>query len=132
MGDTTKMSGIVSVLAASATLSAGTLCVLDSGGKLVPWTSAAATDNKAKQVFFPLIDASESDLLVSAAVAGNYPGTVNAKAAAGTYAAGDPVYAGTNGDIAATGTRVVGTAAESVTLAETGMLEIVPMYVPVA
>lgn len=132
MGDSTKTSGIVSVSAAAATLTAGTLCVLDSNGKLTPWTSGAATANKAKQVFFTLIDAAENDLLVSAALAGNYAGSVNAKAAAGTYVAGDPVYAGADGDVAATGTRIVGTAAETVVLGEAGLLEIVPMYVPVA
>ena len=131
MTGTTLSGGIISALATAATIEAGTLCVINAEQKLAPWTSGEATSNKAKQVFFTLIDAAENDLLVSAAVAGAYPGSLCAKAAAGTYATGNPVYAGTDGDIAVSGTRIVGIAAESVTLDGPGTLEIIPAYVPI-
>lgn len=115
---------------AGAAITGGAPCVLKDG-KLYPWSTADNTSGKTVQVFFAQFDADAGNA-VSTMIAGNEPGTILAPAAAGAYTAGAPVYAADGGLVAASGTRVVGTALATVTLADTGTLHVVPQYVPAA
>lgn len=130
MDQATHISGLISAEVADEATKQGTLCVLDDDGKLVPWTSAA---DAAAALLVTLVDPVERGKLVSAALAGNQPGSVIVNAVAGTYTAGMPVYAAENGAVTATtGTRQVGTAAKTVTLADPGAVEVFLVYVPKA
>lgn len=129
MNDGVYDNGIVSCIAATA-LKAGSPCTLKDG-KLSPWATADNTSGKAVQIFFPQFDA-EAGEAVSAKLAGNAPGTILAPCVAGTYTAGAPVFAADGGLVAVSGTRVVGTALETVTRSESGTLHIVPQHVPAA
>ena len=109
-------------------LSEGMICTLKDG-VLVPWKTADDTSSKTVQLFLAQFDAKKGER-VSVHIAGNASGTVLVPAGAGTYTQGAQVFAADGGKIAASGTRVVGTALETVTLADTGVLHIVPQYVP--
>lgn len=130
MDQAVHVSGLLSVEVADESTTQGTLCVLNGDGKLVPWTSDAGG---AVALMVTLVDPGERGKLVSAALAGNQPGSVLVNAVAGTYTAGSPVYAATNGAVtAASGTRQVGTVAKTVTLTDPGVVEVFLVYVPAA
>ncbi|MBQ7332023.1 MAG: hypothetical protein IJW39_02105 [Opitutales bacterium] len=130
MDQATHVSGLLSVEVADESTKQGTLCVLDSAGKLTPWTEGA---DDAAALMVTLVDPGERGKLVSAALAGNQPGSVLVNAVAGTYTAGMPVYAATGGAVtAASGTRQVGTIAKTATLADPGMVEVFLVYIPKA
>lgn len=130
MDQATHVSGLLSVEVADESTKQGTLCVFDDTGKLTPWTDAA---DDAAALAVTLVDPVERGKLVSAALAGNQPGSVLVNAVAGTYTAGMPVYAATGGAVtAASGTRQVGTVAKTVTLTDPGAVEVFLVYVPKA
>lgn len=130
MDQATHVSGLISAEVADEATKQGTLCVFDDTGKLTPWTDAA---DDAAALAVTLVDPIERGKLVSAALAGNQPGSVLVNAVAGTYTAGMPVYAATVGAVtAASGTRQVGTVAKTVTLTDPGAVEVFLVYVPKA
>lgn len=107
----------------------GSICTLKDG-VLVPWKTADDTSSKTVQLFVAQFDAKKGEH-VSVHIAGNTAGTILVPATAGTYTQGAQVFAADGGKVAATGTRVAGTALETVTLADAGILHIVPQHVPV-
>lgn len=118
------ISGITSRNVAADTVTQGTICVLNSEGKL-----AAAGAEATGQLFVTMVDPLERGMLVSAAVAGVFGGSVSVRAAAGTYTAGQLIYCGANGVASLTTTnRKLGTIAESVTLSEAGMVSVFPQF----
>jgi hypothetical protein len=130
MEQATHVSGLLSLEVADESVTKGTLCVLNENGKLTPWTDDA--DGSAA-LMVTLVDPVERGKLVSAALAGNQPGSVLVNAIAGAYTAGTPVYAAQSGAVTASkGTRLVGTVATSVTLSDPGAVEVFLVYVPAA
>ncbi len=112
----------------------GTVCVFGANeDELKPWTTADATTNAAAQLFITCGSTLNApDTHVNAAIVGAKPGSVLALASAGTYAAGAPVYLADNGQISATaGTRQIGNALESVTVASgaTALIQIVAHHI---
>lgn len=109
----------------------GDVCVLNSDGKLVKWTSSASG---VAALFFALDNADPTDPdkdRVAVIVGGISPSTILCNAVAGTYSPGQPVYASADGKVAASGsTRVVGVYLDGpVTLEAEGKLHVAPMYV---
>lgn len=118
---------------AAAKITAGQLCVLTSECKATPFTTSLAPAYKNTALMFALTDA---DVGIACAVklVGSAPGSVLAKASAGSYVPGAAVYAADGGKVTATsGTRQVGVyLGKSATVEDGASVEVAPIFASLA